>query len=140
MFSLSAVSSVVNVVVAWPTDAPSGYPEWIRTTYTFTINYVKQHPTWTTILVYSAVVALTIITLWYGSVESWGQRRRVLEDRRFPRTKEGTVAPVPFTIIGVDHPSEALAKERSVNNNDPGDYPHLCASVKAPPPCGKKNV
>lgn len=98
ILALKAAQDVVDVLLQWPSSAPSAYPAFIRSAYSTTIGIVIQHPTIVTLCLYFTIVVMTLVALWYQRPRGLRRRQRVLQDRAIPESPERTVSPVSFVV------------------------------------------
>ncbi len=98
ILALKAAQDVVDVLLRWPSSAPSAYPAFIRSAYSITIDIVIQHPTTVTLVLYFMIVFMTLVALWHQRPGGLRQRKRVLEDHAIPKSPERTVSPMSFMV------------------------------------------
>jgi hypothetical protein len=98
ILALKAAQDVVDVLLQWPSSAPSAYPAFIRSAYSITIGIVTQHPTIVTLCLYFMIVVMTLVALWYQRPGGSRRRKRVLKDRAIAESPERTVSPVSFMV------------------------------------------
>jgi hypothetical protein len=109
LLSLNAAQSFVDVVIGWSSTLRGNYPDWTHFLYASVVELFKSRPTFATIFLYLLTILITIVTLWYGSIERWGRKRRVFVDNSKARIKEQTVPPIEFRLTAVDEDEETQA-------------------------------
>ncbi len=117
IFSLSGVQSVVDVIKSWPLATPNYYPPLIGLLYGWILSIFTQHPTTTTVVLYFATVAITLLALWYENIKGWRRRRQVIESRNIPKSPELTMSPMSFIIKSHDDESNSNNEARTENRD-----------------------
>ena len=100
IFTFSAANQLISIIKSWSPSPSNNYGEAVRIIYSIIVIFIQQHPVISTITLYILVVSITIIVTWYGSLENWQKRRKVIELTKPSKLHQTTISPITPRIIG----------------------------------------